>query len=64
MIVPADVALRVNATSRVGDVHVLGLADDGRNAAVRLDGDGRRVLVLDADVGLGTVHVVRAPLTP
>ena len=65
VVVPADVALRVEATSQVGDVHVLGLADDGRNAAVQLDGDGRRVLVLDANVGLGTIHVVRAtPLTP
>jgi hypothetical protein len=63
VIVPADVALRVTATSRVGDVHVLALADDGHNATVRLDGDGRRVLVLDARVGLGTLHVVRAPLT-
>lgn len=64
VIVPEDVALRVKATSQVGDVHVLGLADDGRNAAVQVDSDGRRVLVLDADVGLGTIHVARAPLTP
>ena len=64
VIVPADVALRVKATSQAGEVNVLGLADDGRNAEVRLADDGRRVLVLDARVGLGTVDVVREPLTP
>jgi len=64
VIVPADVALRVKATSQAGEVNVLGLADEGRNAEVRLADDGRRVLVLDARVGLGTVDVVREPLTP
>jgi hypothetical protein len=64
VIVPADVALRVKATSQAGEVNVLGLADDGRNAEVRLADDGRRVLVLDARVGLGSVDVVREPLTP
>jgi len=64
VIVPAGVALRVNATSRAGEVHVLGLSDDGRNASIRVSNPGLRVLVLDARVGLGKVDVVRAPLTP
>jgi phage shock protein PspC (stress-responsive transcriptional regulator) len=64
VIVPADVALRVEATSRAGEVHVLGRSDDGRNAAVRVSDPGLRMLVLDARVGLGKVDVVRAPLTP
>jgi phage shock protein PspC (stress-responsive transcriptional regulator) len=64
VIVPADVALRVKATSQAGEVNVLGRADDGRNAEVRLADDGRRILVLDARVGLGSVDVVREPLTP
>jgi phage shock protein PspC (stress-responsive transcriptional regulator) len=64
VVVPAGVALRVNATSRAGEVHVLGLSDDGRNAAIRVNDQGLRVLVLDARVGLGKVDVVRAPLTP
>ena len=62
VIVPAGVALRVNATSRAGEVHVLGLSDDGRNAAIRVNDPGLRVLVLDARVGLGKVDVARAHL--
>ena len=64
VIVPAGVALRVNATSRAGEVHVLGLSDDGRNAAIRVNHQGLRVLVLDAHVGLGKVDVVQAPQPP
>jgi predicted membrane protein len=60
VIVPDDVALRVHADAQAGDVDVLGRTDDGRNADVTVDEAGARVLVLDAHVGAGKVHVTRA----
>ena len=60
IIVPKDVALRVQATAQLGAAHVAGRSDDGRNARVRVDGSGARVLVLRARVGLGDVRVSRA----
>ena len=60
MIVPPDVALRVKANAQAGTVHVLDRDDDGRNASVTIDGNGRRVLVLDTHVGLGSLDVTRS----
>jgi phage shock protein PspC (stress-responsive transcriptional regulator) len=60
IIVPPDVALRATATARAGEVEVLGRATDGRNADLSVATPGLRVLVLDAKVGLGTVHIRRA----
>jgi phage shock protein PspC (stress-responsive transcriptional regulator) len=59
VIVPAGVALRVHADAQAGRVDVLGSVDDGRNADIDLSEAGRRVLVLDADVGAGSVRVER-----
>ena len=60
IIVPADVALRATATAQAGEVEVFGRTNDGRNAELSVDTPGLRVLVLDAKVGLGTVHVTRS----
>jgi phage shock protein PspC (stress-responsive transcriptional regulator) len=59
VIVPAGVALRVHAEAQAGRVEVLGNVDDGRNADIDVSEAGERVLVLDADVGAGSVRVER-----
>jgi predicted membrane protein len=59
--VPADVALRIHATAEVGEVELPnGIRGDGRNVENELIETGARVLVLDADVGAGSVRVERA----
>jgi len=60
IIIPPDVALRATATAQAGEVEVLGRATEGRNADLSIATPGLRVLVLDAKVGLGTVHITRA----
>jgi phage shock protein PspC (stress-responsive transcriptional regulator) len=61
VIVPRDVALRVKGDAQLGQVEVLGQSADGRNVHQKIAQTGRRVLVLDAHVGLGKVLVIRAP---
>lgn len=56
IVVPRDTAVVVNAHARVGELHVLGRRDDGRNARV-VTGSG--ALRIDATVGAGRVDVVR-----
>jgi phage shock protein PspC (stress-responsive transcriptional regulator) len=60
IIVPPDVALRATATAQAGEVVVLGRATDGIDADLSVATPGLRVIVLDAEVGLGTVHITRA----
>ena len=60
VIVPAGVALRAHGEVQVGNVEILGTQDDGRNADVDVSQAGKRVLVLDADVGAGNLRVERA----
>jgi phage shock protein PspC (stress-responsive transcriptional regulator) len=60
VIVPANVALRVNGNAQLGQVEVLGRRADGRNVHTKVAETGKRVLVLDAHVGAGKVLVVRA----
>lgn len=60
VIVPEDVALRAQADVQAGRVEVLDRVDDGRNVDVDVSETGTRVLVLDADVGAGSVRVERA----
>ena len=60
VIVPSDVAVQVHGEAQAGTVYVLGRTDNGRNADVDLAQQGRRVLVLDAHVGAGSVRVERA----
>jgi phage shock protein PspC (stress-responsive transcriptional regulator) len=60
LIVPEGVAVRAHAEAKAGYVNVLGTVDDGRNADVDVRELGKRVLVLDAHVGVGSLHVDRA----
>jgi phage shock protein PspC (stress-responsive transcriptional regulator) len=60
VIVPSNVALQVYGTAEVGEVEVLGKAEEGRNVENDLRETGSRVLVLDAHVGAGAVRVERA----
>jgi hypothetical protein len=54
--------VRAYAKSRLGYVSVFGDEADGRNADERTttDGRGRRVLVVDARVQVGSVRIERA----
>jgi phage shock protein PspC (stress-responsive transcriptional regulator) len=61
VIVPQGIALRAHGDAQAGYVSLLGDTDDGRNADVDVKEAGRRVLVLDADVGAGSIRVDRAP---
>jgi phage shock protein PspC (stress-responsive transcriptional regulator) len=60
VIVPQNVALRVHGDAQLGQVEVLGRTADGRNVDKNIDQVGKRVLVLDAHVGVGKVSVIRA----
>ena len=60
VIVPQNVALRVHGDAQLGQVEVLGRTVDGRNVDKNIDQVGKRVLVLDAHVGVGKVSVIRA----
>jgi phage shock protein PspC (stress-responsive transcriptional regulator) len=60
VIVPDNVALRVRATSQLGEIDLLGERVDGLNVEQSLDQTGDRVLVLDAHVGLGAMRITRA----
>jgi hypothetical protein len=59
VIVPSDAALRVRADVRLGYLNLLGAADDGRNVDDAVTETGKRVLVLDAHVGVGSLRVTR-----
>ena len=58
--VPADVALQVRARVKAGSVRIFGAETDGWAVERQLHETGRRVLVLDARVGAGSVRVDRA----
>jgi len=60
VIVPQDVALQVRGDAQLGEVHILGRSDDGRNATTSIAQTGKHVLVLDTHVGVGQVRVTRA----
>jgi phage shock protein PspC (stress-responsive transcriptional regulator) len=58
IIVPRDVSVAVDARAKAGEVDVLNLHDDGRNAQVTTGSGG--LLVIDATVGAGEIDVIRA----
>jgi phage shock protein PspC (stress-responsive transcriptional regulator) len=60
VVVPPNVALQVRSKADFGTVKLLGSANDGRKVDKTLDQTGKRVLVIDAHVGAGSVHVDRA----
>jgi phage shock protein PspC (stress-responsive transcriptional regulator) len=58
--VPPGVGLKVKADADFGTVDLLGTSADGRKVDRSFDRPAERVLVLDAHVGAGSVHVRRA----
>jgi len=60
VIVPSGVSLQVHGDAQFGQVDILGSMVDGHNVNQSLDQHGKRVLVLDAHVGAGALHVTRA----
>jgi phage shock protein PspC (stress-responsive transcriptional regulator) len=60
VIVPNDVALRVDGDAQLGQVELFGKAADGRNVDRHVAETGERVLVLKSHVGAGRVRVMRA----
>jgi phage shock protein PspC (stress-responsive transcriptional regulator) len=60
VIVPTGVTVRAYGRARLGYVNVLGDEDNGRNADERAGAVGRRVLVVDGRVQVGSVRIVRA----
>jgi phage shock protein PspC (stress-responsive transcriptional regulator) len=60
VIVPNDVALRVDGDAQLGQVELFGKAADGRNVDRHEAETGERVLVLKSHVGAGRVRVMRA----
>ena len=60
VIVPDDVSLRARGDAQLGQVELLGQTSGGRDVHKSFDEAGKRVLVLDAHVGVGRVRVTRA----
>ena len=60
IIVPPDVKLQIHGDAQYGQVDLLGNFTDGHNVDQTVDQTGARVLVLDAHVGAGALHVSRA----
>jgi phage shock protein PspC (stress-responsive transcriptional regulator) len=60
VIVPSDVALRVDGDAQLGQVELLGKSADGRNVDRHVVQTGKRVLVLKTHVGVGRVRVTHA----
>jgi phage shock protein C len=61
VVVPADAALRVNGDAQYGHVEVLGQTANGHDADKHVTTSaGKRLLVLDAHVGAGSLTVERA----
>jgi phage shock protein PspC (stress-responsive transcriptional regulator)/predicted membrane protein len=60
VIVPPGVALRVHGDTQFGDVNLLGSVSGGHDVERSVAQDGKRVLVLDAHVGAGSLRVNRA----
>ena len=60
VLVPRGTALRATAEADAGRVELLGTTGDGRDVDRSVSEAGARILVVDAHVGLGSVHVIRA----
>lgn len=56
---PEGVALRASAGARLGEIRLLGRRVEGWEVGEQLDETGLRVLVLDADVGIGEIRIER-----
>ena len=60
VIVPDDVAVRINGEAQFGDLNLLGSLTDGHDVNATHEEAGKRVLVLNLHVGAGAVDVERA----
>ena len=60
VVVPSDVAVRVHGDTQFGDLNLLGTYADGHDVNRHVEQNGKRVLVLDAHVGAGSLRVTRA----
>ncbi|MGH2996978.1 MAG: LiaF domain-containing protein, partial [Gaiellaceae bacterium] len=59
VLLPEDVALRASADARLGEIRLLGRRVEGWEVGEQLDETGLRVLVLDAEVGIGEIQIER-----
>jgi hypothetical protein len=59
VLLPEDVALRASADARLGEIRLLGRRDEGWEVGEQLGETGLRVLVLDAEVGIGEIQIER-----
>jgi phage shock protein PspC (stress-responsive transcriptional regulator) len=59
VLLPEGVALRASAGARLGEIRLLGRRVEGWEVDEQLDETGLRVLVLDADVGIGEIWIER-----
>jgi phage shock protein PspC (stress-responsive transcriptional regulator) len=59
VLLPEDVALRASADAKLGEIRLLGRRAEGWKVREGLDETGPRVLVLDAEVGLGEIEIER-----
>lgn len=58
-LLPEDVALRANVDARLGEIRLLGRRVEGWEVGERIAETGQRVLVLDAEVGIGEIQIER-----
>jgi phage shock protein PspC (stress-responsive transcriptional regulator) len=59
VLLPEDVALRGSADARLGEIRLLGQRVEGWEVGEQLGETGLRVLVLDAEVGIGEIQIER-----
>lgn len=59
VLLPPDVMLRADAGAKLGEIRLLGRRVEGWRVSERVDETGLRVLVLDAEVGIGEIRIER-----
>jgi len=59
LLLPDGVALRAGTSAKLGEIELLGRRVEGWEVARRVDETGLRVLVVDAEVGIGEIQIER-----
>jgi phage shock protein PspC (stress-responsive transcriptional regulator) len=59
LLLPDGVALRAGTSAKLGEIELLGRHVEGWEVARRVDETGLRVLVVDAEVGIGEIEIGR-----
>jgi phage shock protein PspC (stress-responsive transcriptional regulator) len=59
LLLPDGVALRAGTSAKLGEIELLGRGVEGWEVARRVDETGLRVLVVDAEVGIGEIQIER-----